>query len=81
LALILALSHLFVVFLILLVLIAWGTRLLQPFRCESQSHLESLLFATGLSAGILDIILFGLAEQLTVRMPIYANWCHKNRQN
>ena len=60
-ALILAFSHLFVVFLILLVLMAWGTRLLQLLRCESQSHLESLLFATGLATGVLEIILFALA--------------------
>ena len=60
-ALIVALLHLFVVFLVLIISAAWGIQVLRWWGFESDSHLESLLFAAGFSFASLEIILFILA--------------------
>ena len=59
-ALIVALLHLFVVFLVLIISAAWGIQVLRWWGFESDSHLESLLFASGFSFASLEIILFVL---------------------
>jgi Protein of unknown function (DUF1420) len=60
-ALALAAIHLFVVFAILAISVAWGSRMLEGLRLQADSDLESLLFAAGFAVVSLEIILFGLA--------------------
>jgi hypothetical protein len=59
--LILAVAHLLVVFLIFLIGVAWGHRILQLLGCLTQNNLEALLFAAGFSFSALEVVLFLLA--------------------
>jgi hypothetical protein len=61
LTLVLGAARLLVVFLIFLVSVAWGGRMLGLLGLRTESHLESVLFAAGFSVASLEIVLFGLA--------------------
>lgn len=60
-ALVLAFAHLLAVFVILLISIAWGARMLERLGYHPASHLESVLFAAGFSFACLEIVLFVMA--------------------
>jgi Dolichyl-phosphate-mannose-protein mannosyltransferase len=56
-----AVLHLLVVLLIFLIASAWGLRVLQLLELAAGGHLESLLFAAGLSFAALEVVLFFLS--------------------
>jgi hypothetical protein len=66
-ALVLALAHLLAVFIILLISIAWGARMLERLGYHAASHLESVLFAAGFSVACLEIALFVMAATGALR--------------
>jgi dolichyl-phosphate-mannose-protein mannosyltransferase/uncharacterized protein DUF1420 len=66
-ALILGVAHLLVVAALFLVAAAWGARLLERFGFETQSHLESVLLAAGVSFVVLEFALFLMAATGSLR--------------
>ena len=60
-ALILASAHLLLVFFLLLLSVAWGSRMLGRLGFQTESHLEDALFSAGFFFASLEIALFVLA--------------------